>query len=148
MKKFILGINYIMKLVALKTLQLISWKDTISFSNPIYDSFDTILISWISWKTDTAGLGTLSLRIMNLDCNIGQLQSADGKTRDYTNLNYLDPMGDVTIFTENNKPPIEMQKTYNAYTQFNYEIYIDAEAGYSGITQSNPIYLEIQFLKK
>lgn len=136
-----------MKTVAIKTLPLISWKDTITFRTGIREDFDHIFIRWMHWKTDTTGLKTLCIRL-NLDSNIGQIQQADGSTREYTYLFYLDPASDVSVYSENPFESIELPKMLNGFYQLSYEIYVDGASAYSGISVSNPVTMEIAFMKK
>jgi len=137
------------KLVREQIFELISWKDTIDLSKRPVEDFDAIKVNFISHTTDTTGLKFLSVSLLNLpDANKTHYLSLDGtEIRESLYSTYLDTRTSVLIFQENPKPPIDIPHQ-KRYAKLDYEIYVNNQTSYNGITVSNPLFCEIAFLKK
>lgn len=137
------------KTVREQLFELVSWEDTIDLSRRPVENFDAVKVNFLSYTTDTTGLKFMSINIKNLrDANISHYQSLDGlQTREAIYSTYLDTRSSVLIFQENPKPPIDIPFV-SKLSKIDYEIYVNNELSYSGITVSNPVFIEIAFLKK
>lgn len=137
------------KTVREQIFEFVSWEDTIDLSRRPIEGFDAIKVNFLSYTTDTTGLKFMSINIKNLrDANISHYQSLDGlQTREAIYSTYLDTRSSVLIFQENPKPPIDIP-FQSKLSKIDYEIYVNNELSYSGITVSNPVFIEIAFLKK
>lgn len=137
------------KTVREQVFELVSWEDTIDLSRRPIENFDAIKVNFLSFTTDTTGLKFISIHVKNLrDANISHYQSLDGlQTREAIYTTFLDTRSSVLIFQENPKPPIDIP-FQSKLSKIDYEIYVNNELSYSGISVSNPVFIEIAFLKK
>lgn len=137
------------EIVQTQFLELVDWKDRITLRLPVRDTFDAVHIRSITYITDDTGLKTLAIHIKNLDCNRSVIQNLLGtEANTYCALAQLDPTGpNSIIYFENPYPPIKLPKEKNTYDQFEYEIYVNNETSYNGITSLNPVMIQLSFLR-
>ena len=135
-------------LVARRTFELVDWKDKVEVKGTVRNAFDYIHVSWTAFRTDTTGLNTVAIRILNLDCNIEVVQEPSGSQIAEGALAwFLDPRNDALVFYENPLPPIKLPRVMGNYIDLDYEIYINTAQAYAGISISNPLFVCITFLK-
>jgi len=135
-------------LVEIRRFNLLTWKDRLTFEIPINDDFDSIRLRYIYYLTDTINLLTISLKLLNLDCNLLKYQTDDNQTHNYFYSTILDTRQSIAVYTENISEPIHLHRVHNGLKQLEYEIYINDLSSHSGITSSNRVICAIEFLKK